>query len=187
VSIPAETIHSILDESLTEEGIYSPPELGEDMSLDGLFSRVRRIRRTIERKTGVAKVRRVATKAFVPPVLRRAHQKIQRTAHRAIDRAERYGTQYGMAAARSRALGAGLGVAATAFPAVGGPALGAWMLANRAVAAHDQARRAMAAGRRLSPAALRNAQYATRQIQQIRRNPYNPRNQLMQAAYRSIR
>lgn len=162
VGFPLGMVAMTFDEELGKCGLECPAMVGDYESVDGFLSRVKRAASGAVRsvKKSPAVYTRAMTRGFVPkavfdrvaPVaVRRAQQRLARTAVQYQSQAMKYGARYGMAAARSKQLGAGLGVAAVAFPAVGGPALGAWVAANRAVTVYDQAqaaRRALQAGSR---------------------------------------
>jgi hypothetical protein len=203
VGFPLGTVAMTFDEELSACGIDCPALVGDYESVDGFLSRVRRATKKVSRvvKRSPAVYTRAMTRGFIPQAvfkriapapIRRAQQRLARQAVQIQGQALKYGARYGMQAARSKQLGGALGVAAVAFPAVGGPALGAWVAANRAVSYYDQAqaaRRAIQGGSR-DPAqiALANRGYLTQQaFQQLpARAQTDPRALLAYQALRSI-
>lgn len=186
----------------------------EHESVDGFLSKVRRsIKRAVKspvktiRRTAVRQIKKpfrpsTYTKGipFEPKALRRARRRVMGRRLRGLeDRYSRhakaaasYAHRQALRAARSKALGSGLGVAATAFPAVGGPALGAWVVANRYAAYHDQAK-ALAKqvrGRgRVPPraqAVIARGMKAKRNFQRLRGMQHDPRARMLLGALRSM-
>ena len=125
IAFPMGHLHIALDEGLGELGYYEPAELGDDFeSINGLFSRIKRLAK---------KVGRAVSRSAVGKMYKKT---IGKAEHLVLTGARKL--------ARSKAFGAVLGGAATVFPAVGGPALAAWTVANRAMAIHDKAQKAKA-------------------------------------------
>jgi len=125
IAFPVGHMHIALDESLGELGYYEPCEMGDEFdSIGSLFSRIKKLAKKIGRTVSRSAVGKMYKKT--------------------IGRAEHLALTVGRKLARSKAVGAIAGVAATAFPAVGGPALAAWTIANRAMTIHDQAQKAKA-------------------------------------------
>jgi hypothetical protein len=201
VGFPLGQVALTFDEELGRCGIVEPAQVGDYESVDGFLSRVRRVaKRAVKRvKQAPHAYTRAATRGFVPravfrrvapKALQRTQRRLERAAISAQRRAERTGKKYGMAAARSKTLGAGLGAAAVAFPAVGGPALGAWTAANRAVKIYDQAQAARQAIQRgvRNPQTMAAAARGVAMQQAARRLPYSqdPRARMAYQAMRSI-
>lgn len=199
VGFPLSTVAMTFDEELGRCGCVEPAMVGDYESVDGFLSRVKRVAKKATPKKLIASTTRSATRGFVPQAvwkkavpkaIQKTHAKLAQKAVQAHQAGYDYGKKYGMAAARSKTLGAGLGATAVAFPAVGGPALGAWVAANRAVTAYD---RAMAAKQQIQRG-LKNPQavaaLAKGQAVQaaVRRLPYStdPRARFATQALRSI-
>lgn len=88
--------------------------------------------------SGITRALKKATRP-VRRAIKRTTRKLRRKAWRGLKTAwkgtrymGKYAARYGRMAARSKALGYGLGALSVACPAVGGPALAAWTVANRA-------------------------------------------------------
>ena len=95
-------------------GVHLAPEVGDDLeSVDGFFHWLKKAGKTLGR--GLKKVGKAVGGRLL---------------------------KIGKAIAKSKLVGAALGAVATVFPAVGGPALAAWVVANRVVAAAEAAERA---------------------------------------------
>jgi len=123
VSFPMGHMHIALDESMAELGYYEPAELGDEFdSIGSFFGRLKKIAK---------KVGRAVSRSAIGKVYKKT-----------IGRAEHLALQAGRKIIRSKVTGMVLGAAATVFPAVGGPALAAYAVANRAMAIHDAAQKA---------------------------------------------
>lgn len=203
VGFPLSQVAMTFDEELGRCGLECPAMVGDYESVDGFLSRVKRATRSAVKtvKRSPRTYTRAMTRGFIPqavfrrvaPVaVQRAQQRLARQAVHYQQQAQQYGVKYGMAAARSKQLGAGLGVAAVAFPAVGGPALGAWVAANRAVTVYDQAmaaKRAIQQGQR-DPRSMAAAAQGIAMQQAMQRLPVlaqtDPRARLAMQALRTI-
>lgn len=194
VHFPLSHVAMCFDQELGRCGIVEAPMVGDYESVDGFLSRIKRATRKatrgIKRSAGRGFIPKAIQKKVVPKFVRRAQSRLTGAAFRAADTVHRYGKKYGMKAARSRALGSALGATAVAFPAVGGPALGAWAVANRAVKAHDAAK---AAGRQLqrgirNPRAMATVARGRAVQSAVRALPgrNDPRSRMALAALRSV-
>jgi hypothetical protein len=95
-------------------GVHLAPEVGDDLeSVEGFFHWLKKAGKTLGR--GLKKVGKAVGSRLL---------------------------KIGKAIAKSKLVGAALGAVATVFPAVGGPALAAWVVANRVVAAAEAAEKA---------------------------------------------
>ncbi len=171
IAFPMGHLHIALDESLGELGYYEPSELGDDFeSIGGLFSRIKRLAK---------KVGRAVSRSAVGKMYKKT---IGRAEHLVLTGARKL--------ARSKAFGSVLGAAATVFPAVGGPALAAWAVANKAMTIHDQAQRAKALIARgvKNPALLAKVAQGQRVAQNVTRSAASnsPIGQLVAAGLKSI-
>jgi hypothetical protein len=129
IAFPMGHMHIALDESLSELGYYEPCQMGEEYETIGsFFGRIKKLVKKVGRKISRSAIGKVYSKT--------------------IGKAEHLALTVGRKLARSKAVGAIAGAAATVFPAVGGPALAAWTVANRAMAIKDKADRAAALLRR---------------------------------------
>lgn len=183
VGVPLSTVVATFDAELQAAGVHEPASIGECASVSGLFGRIKRLSRTASR----------ATKRATRRATKRLNKKVWRSAKKWGGRytGYTYAKKYAMKAARSKELRAGLGVAAVAMPAVGGPALGAWVAANRAVAQYDQGKAALQRVRRglRSPQAMRairsaaTVQRAARGLARSR----HPAARMYSSALRSLR
>lgn len=177
IGLPLGHVVTTFDGACLAEGLDEPPQVGECATVSGLFGRIKRL----------AKKAKKATRRAVSRTTRSLRRRVGRTAMRW----GRYGGRLALKAARSKRLGAALGVAAVAFPAVGGPALGAWAAANQATKRYDQGRQALKAIRRGSrnPRVLRAARNAQRIARSTRylaaRN--DPRSRMLRSALSSLR
>lgn len=201
VHFPLSHVAMCFDEELGRCGIVEAPMVGDYESVDGFLSRIKRVTRKssrrvkkatrgIKRSAGRGFIPKAIHKRVVPKFVRRAQSRLNTAAWRAAGTVKKYGKKYGMKAARSRALGSALGATAVAFPAVGGPALGAWAVANRAVKAHDTAK---AAARQLergvrNPRAIAAAARGRAVQSAVRALParQDPRSRMALAALRSV-
>lgn len=119
VGLPVAHVSMTFDESVGELGLeVEAPSVGEEESVDGLFGR---IGRAFSKAT--AGIRRTLQKA-VDNTVGKVAQTVGKVA---------------LSVARSKLVGSALGGAAALFPAIGGPALGVWALANKAAKVHDTA------------------------------------------------
>lgn len=204
VGFPLGHVSMIFDEELGNCGIYEPAQVGDLESVDGFLSRVKRIGRKASRtvthpKKLIGAATRAATRGYIPKsvfdrvapkVVRRTQQRLAKQAVRLHRAGYSAAKKYGLKAARSKQLGAALGASAVAFPAVGGPALGAWMAAHRAAQVYDAgqaARKQLQSGARnqhLVSAVQRSAQ-VQRSVRQL---PYasDPRARMLASAFQSI-
>lgn len=203
VHIPIERVSMDYAEILGDLGYdrVSCAEVGSMVSVDGFLSKVRRIaKRTVK----AAKKQATTGIPYEPKFVRNARSKIlgkrlsgladryRSKVERALVRSQQMATRYGKQAARSRQLGAALGGAAIAFPAVGGPALAAWTAGNRYVTYADQAKRALQArrtGQRVTPqqrAQIARGQQVVRGLQRAQTMYADPRAQMLMAALKSL-
>lgn len=203
VGFPLSKVAMTFDEELGRCGCHEPPMVGDYESVDGFLGRVKRVARRAARKAKpkklIASTTRSATRGFVPrkvfkaavpKAIQRTHRRLAKQAVAAHQTGYRHGKRYGMKAARSKKVGAALGATAVAFPAVGGPALGAWTAANRAVTYYDQARAAKQAIQRgaRNPQTLSTLARGQRVQQAARRLPFSrdPRARMLLGAMQSI-
>lgn len=202
VHIPIERVSMDYAEILGDLGYdrVSCAEVGAMSSVDGFLSKVRRIA-----KRSVKGVKRQVTTgipyepAFVRSARRKLlgrrlnalHDRYRGKVHRAVMRSQQVASRYGKAAARSKQLGAALGGAAVAFPAVGGPALAAWTAGNRYVTYADQAKRALRSAKvsRVTPQQRAMISRGRQVVQGLRRAQSmqgDPRAQMLMAALKSL-
>lgn len=154
------------------------PELGETITVLGFLKRIKKIARKVA-PAPVKKAMAFTTKRLTPHVQRAA---------RVADRVGRGAVKV----ASSPAFGAAAGGLAVAFPAVGGPAVAAYLAANKAqqaIKTYDQVRSAVSRGRQL-PAARNLPQLAQRAQhvrQSVRALPRTPAGSMLRSALMSIR
>jgi len=167
-------------------------------SVDGFLSKIRHAAsRTVHH--AVREVTHPKAIPFEPHALRKARRRVMGKRLRGLER--RYTHTASRAAAlankaalrvgRSKQLGAGLGIAATAFPAVGGPALGAWVAANQYARYHDQAQQVVRSlgGHTPSPHArriIKRGMHAKQAFKRLRFKQDDPRARLLLGALRSM-
>lgn len=203
VHIPIERVSMDYAEILGDLGYdrVSCAEVGSMASVDGFLSKVRRVaKRTVKGvkkqvTTGIPyepKFVAAARKKILGRKLSALHDKYRGKVESAVMRSHQVARRYGTQAARSRTLGAALGGAAIAFPAVGAPALAAWTAANRYVTYADQAKRALAAARaggRVTPAnraRIARGRQVLQGLQRVRTMQQDPRARLLVAGLRSL-
>lgn len=154
--------------------------------------------------SGITRALKKAT-APIGRAIKRTTRKLKKVAWRAaktvtspVRYAAKYGLKYGRKLASSKLLGQGLGALSLAMPAVGGPALAAWAVANRVNRHLKTAERAMRQVRRtpqrqvrrvLNPsqhmAVLRAQSYARRARHLASMN--TPASRMLVAGLRSVR
>lgn len=203
VHIPIERVSMDYAEILGDLGYdrVSCAEVGSMASVDGFLSKVRRIAKRAVKgvkkqvTTGIPyepKFVATARRKIMGRRLSALHDKYRGKVHAAVTRSQQIAKRYGKKAARSKALGAALGGAALAFPAVGAPALAAWTAANRYVTYADQAKRALQlarAGGRVTPqnrARIQRGRQVLQGLQRVRTMQHDPRARMLMGAMKSL-
>lgn len=131
VGFPLQRVAVMFHEELQAEpevglvDIIGDPDIYGPDTVDGFLSGITRALKKATRP-----VRRAITRTTRK--LRRKAWKGLKQTWRGARYIGRHAARYGRMAARSKALGYGLGALSVAMPAVGGPALAAWTVANRA-------------------------------------------------------
>lgn len=172
VAFPVSSVCTTFEAECAAVDIYLPPTVEGRDTIAGLGRMIKRARRAAGR------------------TVKRATRTVRRAMRSTMGRIATQAVHLAKQAARSKALGAALGAAAVAFPAVGGPALAAWATANRVVAMADQAERSVKRVQRGIADArdlthVRRASDAAQRLQQLSRSAA-PAARMLVAATRSV-